>query len=109
MMQYGNKQVLRDVLKTGKQMLVPCVYDCISAKAMEQCGFDAVLISDGALSYTLGRTPTADEMIEMTASIARAVSIPVVVDAGDGQAESPDGVYHVVKSIGPGWGHGLHH
>ena len=33
-----------------KQLLVPCIYDCLSAQMAEKLGFAAALLSGGGLS-----------------------------------------------------------
>lgn len=102
-MSQKDKKTLRELLALGKQMLVPCVYDGLSARAMELCGFDGVLISGGAMSYVLGVNReddlSADEMIRITEAVVNSVDIPVVVDAVDGHAEKPTGVYRNVRRL----------
>lgn len=102
-MEQKNRQSLKELLASGKQMLVPCVYDSLSAKAMELCGFDGVLISGGAMSYVLGVNReddmSADEMIRITEAVTSSISIPVVVDAADGHAEKPTGVYRNIRRL----------
>jgi 2-methylisocitrate lyase-like PEP mutase family enzyme len=102
-MEMKKRKSLKELFEMGKQMLAPCVYDCLSAKAMELCGFDGLLLSGGAMSYVLGVSHeedfSADEMIRITESITRTVSIPVVVDAADGHATTPTGVYRNVRRL----------
>lgn len=97
------KKTLREMMEAGEQMLVPCVYDALSAKAMELCGFNGVLISGGAMSYVLGvkreEDFSADEMIRITEAVASTVSIPVIVDAADGHGESPTAVFRNVRRL----------
>ena len=39
-------------LLTQKQVLCPCVYDCLSAQAAKDAGFESMLVSGGAASYS---------------------------------------------------------
>jgi len=61
----------------------------LAARLVEEAGFDAVYLSGAALSAgTLGVPDiglfTRDQLVEQTRILARAVSIPVVVDADTG-------------------------
>jgi H+/gluconate symporter-like permease/2-methylisocitrate lyase-like PEP mutase family enzyme len=97
------RKSLKEILSSGKQMFVPCVYDCLSAKAMELCGFDGLLLSGGAMSYVFGvkreEDFSADEMIRLTEGIAGSVSVPLVIDAADGHAVTATGVYRNVRRL----------
>lgn len=93
---------LREMLKT-RQLFVPCVYDCLSAQAARQAGYLAVLLSGGALSYSIAGVPdmamlTFDELVCATERVAR-VGLPVIVDGDDGYGESPAVVYHRVRGL----------
>ena len=97
------KKTLREMMAAREQMLVPCVYDALSAKAMELCGFNGVLISGGAMSYVLGVKKeedfSADEMIRITEAVAKTNSNPGIVDAADGHGESPTAVFRNVRRL----------
>ena len=95
--------VLRKMLQ-NKQLFVPCVYDCYSAKVAEMSGYKAALLSGGALSYSLCGLPdmaflTSDELIFATERIASCTDLPLIVDADDGYGESPVVVYNTVKRL----------
>ena len=94
---------LQKALAEGRQVFAPCAYDALSAKALELCGFDGVLLSGGAMSYQLGvwreEDYSADEMIHITETVANAVNIPVIVDAAGGHGESPTAVYRNVRRL----------
>lgn len=94
---------LRDIL-SREQILVPCIYDCFSAKAAEACGCQAALLSGGGLSYSLLGAPdlamlTIDDLVSATERISACVDIPLVVDADDGYGESPAVVYRAVRRL----------
>lgn len=91
------------MLESG-QLFVPCVYDCMSAKAAERSGYKAVFLSGGAIAYSQNGLPdmgfsTADEMIAVSDRIVDCIDIPLIVDADDGYGESPIVVYHTVKRL----------
>lgn len=97
------KQTLKQML-ASEQLFVPCVYDCMSARAAELSGYKAIFLSGGAIAYSQNGLPdmgfsTADEMIAVSDRITSCVSIPLIVDADDGYGESPIVVYHTIKRL----------
>ncbi len=68
-------------------LILPNVWDPVSARAFADAGFGALATSSGAVAATLGyrdgQTP-ADEMLAAVARIARGVSIPVTADIENG-------------------------
>ncbi len=97
------KQILREMLKK-EQLFVPCVYDCFSAKVAEKEGYKSILLSGGALAYSLRGLPdmaflTVDELICATERITNCTDLPLIVDADDGYGESPIVVYDTVKRL----------
>ncbi|TNC24601.1 isocitrate lyase/PEP mutase family protein [Amycolatopsis alkalitolerans] len=84
---------LRVLHVPGKPVLLPNVWDADSARLVEEAGFPVVATSSGAVAASLGypdgeRAP-ADEMFAAAARIARAVSVPVTVDAESGYGFPP--------------------
>jgi 2-methylisocitrate lyase-like PEP mutase family enzyme len=80
---------LRDRLGDERILVVPGVYDALSALLVEQAGFEAAFVSGASLAYTqLGRPDigllTLDELTGAVARIADRVDIPVIVDADTG-------------------------
>ena len=68
-------------------LILPNVWDPVSARAFGDAGFGALATSSGAVAATLGyrdgQTP-ADDMLAAVARIARSVSIPVTADIENG-------------------------
>lgn len=84
-----HKKELRETLNKKSYMMLPGVYDCLSAKLAEKAGFDAVYLSGGALSICgLGRPDIGflnlSEMESALHKILAAVDIPVLSDADNG-------------------------
>ena len=87
-----------------RQLLVPCIYDCVSAQTAKETGFEAALLSGGGLAYSLLGMPdlamlTIDDLVEATERITAAVDLPLIVDADDGYGESPAVVYRSVRRL----------
>lgn len=80
---------LKQMLQKRQALPCPGVYDALSARLAEECGFQAVQISGYGLSAArLGMTDasftTLDEVAIATAHITRVVSIPVMTDGDTG-------------------------
>jgi len=80
-------------LHTGAQPLIlPNVWDPVSACAFADAGFSALATSSSAVAATLGyrdgQTPGA-EMFAAVARIARSVSVPVTADVENGYGLPP--------------------
>jgi methylisocitrate lyase len=100
----SSKTTLRKILeKSEKCFLVPCVYDCASARAVEMCGFPVMLLSGGEVSIAMngvidyGFTGLTD--LEWVVSrISQTSSIPLIADIEDGFG-GPLAVYRSAKRL----------
>jgi 2-methylisocitrate lyase-like PEP mutase family enzyme len=79
---------LRSLLHRDGMVVAPGAYDCITAKLIEQAGFDAVYMTGAGTAATLGYPDfglvTMSEMVGNAARIAAAVELPVIADADTG-------------------------
>ncbi|OXM43361.1 isocitrate lyase/PEP mutase family protein [Amycolatopsis alba] len=79
---------LRELHVPGEPLLLPNAWDADSARLVEAAGFPVVATSSFAvakvLGYDDGEAAPVDEMFAAAARIARAVSVPVTVDAEGG-------------------------
>lgn len=94
---------LKSALKK-EQIFAPCIYDCISLRAAEVCGYKAALLSGGALAESMLGLPdmaflNIEELVAATQRICACASIPIIVDGDDGYGESPAVVYHNVQRL----------
>ncbi|EEG52182.1 isocitrate lyase/phosphoenolpyruvate mutase family protein [Enterocloster asparagiformis] len=85
-------------------LMVPCVYDCASARAVEIVGFESMMLSGGELSMAMNGiiehdTSNFAECEWMAGRIARSSNIPLAVDIGDGWAKSPIAIYRECKRL----------
>jgi 2-methylisocitrate lyase-like PEP mutase family enzyme len=78
----------RELLHRDGMVVAPGAYDCITAKLIEQAGFDALYMTGAGAAATLGYPDfgllTMSEMVGNGRRIAAAVDLPVIVDADTG-------------------------
>ena len=77
------------MLQRDAPLVSPGVYDCISAKIVQRAGFDCAFISGSSVTASILGFPdvgleSMPEVLTQARNIARAVDIPVIVDAGAG-------------------------
>lgn len=85
--QTGNS--LRSLISAGGIVVAPGAFDAFSAKLVERAGFPAVYITGFGLAAASAALPDLglldrSEIVAQIASIDRAVSIPLIVDADTG-------------------------
>ncbi|MBN1321981.1 MAG: oxaloacetate decarboxylase [Thermoleophilia bacterium] len=85
--------VLRKAIMERRAVTVPGAHDALSAKVVEQCGFEAIQVSGyGVAGSFLGKPDVGlvqmKDVLDITWNIVQAVSIPVMadVDTGGGNA-----------------------
>jgi 2-methylisocitrate lyase-like PEP mutase family enzyme len=97
------RKTLRDLV-AHKQIFAPCVWDVMSANAAEQAGFEATLLSGGALSQCVHGVPdigliTADDLVRSTEYVCAANPLPCCIDADDGYGETPLHTYRTAQRL----------
>ena len=80
---------LKTRFQNKKIVVMPGVYDGLTASLAEAAGFEALYLSGAAVAYTrLGRPDigltTASEMADTMTLIADRTSLPVIIDADTG-------------------------
>jgi 2-methylisocitrate lyase-like PEP mutase family enzyme len=79
---------LRELLRRDDIITAPGTYDCITARMIEQAGFNAVYMTGAGTAAALGYPDyglvTMSEMVENAGRIASAVKTPVIADADTG-------------------------
>jgi len=86
-MEKGN--LIREALKRQGQLIMPGVYDALSAKIAARAGFEVVFITGYSLSATLLAEPdfgllTQSEVVAAAQRICSVIDVPVIVDADTG-------------------------
>lgn len=97
----------RHYLERPGILILPGVYDCLSAKLAEQVGFEAVFTSGFGISgSTLGLPDygflTATEMIDRAGRIAQSIDIPLVADIDTGYGNALNVIRTVRDAIQQG-------
>src|ERR671923_3015690 len=82
------RQTLKQLLQRNKLLLAPGCFDGLSARLVEEAGFEAAYLSGGAVARSMGLPDiglvTMSEVIERAAQIVSAVKLPVIADADTG-------------------------
>ncbi|HEY1238453.1 MAG TPA: isocitrate lyase/phosphoenolpyruvate mutase family protein [Solirubrobacterales bacterium] len=95
---------LRALHVPGDPLVLPNAWDAASARAVEEAGFPVVATSSAAVAPSLGYqdhhgAPPA-EMLAAAGRIARAVDLPVTVDAEGGYGMSADELVAALADLG---------
>lgn len=96
---------LREILAEPGILVLPGVYDCLSARLAARAGFPALFTSGFGFSASLLGMPdmgllTAPEVIAHLRNICRAVTVPVVADLDTGYGGTLN-VYRTVQDAVP--------
>ena len=93
---------LSRLLASTGQLVLPGVYDGLSARVAEQAGFEAVYVSGGAIARSTGIPDlgllSMTEVRDQVGLICDAVDVPVVVDIDTGYGNALN-VYRTVKEF----------
>lgn len=91
---------LRELLSAGAPLVAPGAYDALSARLIEQSGFDAVYMTGfGTTASLIGRPDvgllSGAEMVDNARRIVAAVDVPVIADADTGYGNA----INVVRTV----------
>jgi carboxyvinyl-carboxyphosphonate phosphorylmutase len=91
---------LRELLARPEPLLAPGAYDALSARLIEQTGFDVVYMTGfGSTASLVGRPDvgllTGTEMVDNARRIVAAVDLPVIADADTGYGNA----INVVRTV----------
>lgn len=91
---------LRELLAGAGPVVAPGAYDALSARLVEQAGFDVVYMTGfGSTASLIGRPDvgllTGSEMVDNARRIAAAVDVPVIADADTGYGNA----INVVRTV----------
>jgi methylisocitrate lyase len=102
-------QLIRQALKEQGQLIMPGVYDALSAKIADGSGFEVIFITGYSLSATLLGEPdfgllTQSEVVAAAQRICSVVKVPVIVDADTGYGNAINVMRTVQELIRAGAG-----
>jgi 2,3-dimethylmalate lyase len=91
---------LRELLARPEPLVAPGAYDALSARLVEQAGFDVVYMTGFGTTAALAGRPdvgllTGTEMIDNARRIVAAVDVPVIADADTGYGNA----INVVRTV----------
>jgi 2-methylisocitrate lyase-like PEP mutase family enzyme len=93
-------KVLRKLLQGEKLVVVPGVYDCLTARVAKYCGFSVIYMTGYGTSAAYGYPDfgllTMSEMVENVRRISDTAEIPLIADADTGYG-NPTNVFRTVK------------
>ena len=82
------RKTLKEYLQRNKLLIAPGCFDGLSARLVEQAGFEAAYLSGGAVARSMGIPDiglvTMSETIERAAQVVAAVRLPIIADADTG-------------------------
>ncbi|HEX5021375.1 MAG TPA: isocitrate lyase/phosphoenolpyruvate mutase family protein [Candidatus Binatia bacterium] len=84
----NSRQTLKQLLQRDKLLVAPGCFDGLSARLVEEAGFEAAYLSGGAVARSMGIPDiglvTMSETIERAGQVISAVKLPVIADADTG-------------------------
>ncbi len=101
--QSDRASALRALHIPGTPLVLPNIWDAVSARLVEDAGAAAVATTGAGLARALGAPDgervDRDAALEAVARIAGAVSVPVTADIESGYAEDAAGVADTVRAV----------
>ena len=95
----NSRQMLRQLLKRDKLLVAPGCFDGLSARLVEEAGFEAAYLSGGAVARSMGIPDiglvTLSESIDRAAQVVATVKIPIIADADTGYGN----VVNLVRTV----------
>ncbi len=100
-------QLIRQALKDHGQLIMPGVFDALSAKIAARAGFEVIFITGYSLSATLLGEPdfgllTQSEVVASAQRICSVVETPVIVDADTGYGNAVNVIRTVQELVRAG-------
>lgn len=91
---------LRALLATGRLVLAPGVFDCLTARLAEHCGFEVVYMTGSGVSISRLGVPdygllSFTEVLDQAKRIADVTMLPVIADADTGYG----GPLNIIRTV----------
>jgi 2-methylisocitrate lyase-like PEP mutase family enzyme len=95
----NSRQLLKQLFKRDRLLVAPVCFDGLSARLIEEAGFEAAYLSGGAVARSMGIPDiglvTMSEVIDRAAQVVAAVKIPIIADADTGYGNA----VNLVRSV----------
>ena len=95
----NTRQTLKQLLKRNKLLVAPGCFDGLSARLVQEAGFEAAYLSGGAVARSMGIPDiglvTMSESIERAVQVVSAINIPIIADADTGYGNA----VNLVRSV----------
>ncbi len=103
---------LRAALQRGT-LALPGAINALTARAIEQAGFDGIYLSGAVLANSVGGVPdiglmTLSEARQHAAAAANVTTVPIIMDADTGFGNSPECVGRAVRELEGAGVSGMH-
>jgi 2-methylisocitrate lyase-like PEP mutase family enzyme len=83
-----SRQTFKQLLQRDRLLVAPGCFDGLSARLIQEAGFEAAYLSGGAVARSMGIPDiglvTLSEVIDRAAQVASVVNIPIIADADTG-------------------------
>jgi 2-methylisocitrate lyase-like PEP mutase family enzyme len=93
------RQTFKQLLKRNKLLVAPGCFDGLSARLVQEGGFEAAYLSGGAVARSMGIPDiglvTMSESIDRAVQVVSAINIPVIADADTGYGNA----VNLVRSV----------
>ena len=96
----GRNAALRGAVASGKIVVAPGAFDCLTARLVERAGFGALYVTGSGVSISALGAPDVGlmsfgEILDRVKRIANSVSIPLIADADTGYG----GPLNVIRTV----------
>jgi len=82
------RQILKQLLRRDQLLVAPGCFDGLSARLVQEAGFEAAYLSGGAVARSIGIPDiglvTMSESIERAAQVVSVINLPIIADADTG-------------------------
>jgi 2-methylisocitrate lyase-like PEP mutase family enzyme len=93
------RQTLKQLLKRNQLLVAPGCFDGLSARLVQEAGFETAYLSGGAVARSMGIPDiglvTMSESIERAVQVVSAINIPIIADADTGYGNA----VNLVRSV----------
>jgi 2-methylisocitrate lyase-like PEP mutase family enzyme len=94
---------LRKLHHGPRLLALPNAWDAVSARILEELGYQAIATSSAAVAFSLGypdgQRISRDEMLQAVGRITRAVRVPVTADLESGYGKTPEEIAAFTKAM----------